>query len=432
VAGRYSDTKTALTWGSRDELKKQHARMRGVEGHPITINDGTREVNRSTELSKKLTATWLKLQLRPESFNWNNPEDHQVQLVNYALHKCPFTIKGEEEPRLLTPEERLEVLDYNKHFYARNEHKRFQLGNGFTGIKAVIDDATSGGENAIPEFFDMDLIVTPTLASEDIPSHCNIVMVPRGVAAQNFTMGRPTIAAANTEGSAVSLFSTASFIAAHDTTFFRAAGFIELGRNWLMDANPRVLGEIQNQYMNSVRLWLNEQVMAGDGTTEPQGVLNDTGIGDITPATPTTGNPTLADILELLFGVNKEFRDGGNSGDAIFVMTDTRYHSIRAIATGVTGDTRLVFGNDVESYSLFGHPVLIEENGLNNTHSVFAQMNGYRLYQRQGARFIREDRGDTLVRENTEIVGVDVRYGGQLDLPGYAAVIDSFPSTYLT
>jgi HK97 family phage major capsid protein len=437
VSDRFNDTKTAVKWGdSGEDRKVRHAELTGRKGHPIKINNGTREINHSTELTKHLTAAWLKLQLYPESFNWDDPEDGQVKLIHYALHKCKFTLPGEEDARLLRPDERLACLNYNKNYYRHGCHTSLLLPSEYKsrgsvkGMKAVIDDSTSGGENAIPEFFDMDLIVTPTLASEDIVSFCNLVMVPRGVAAQNFTMGRPTIAAANTEGSAVSLFSTASFIAAHDTSFFRAAGFIELGRNWLLDANPRCLGEIQNQYMNSVKLWLNEQLMNGDGTTEPQGVLNDTGIGDITPATPTTGDPTVGDVLELLFGVNKEFRTVPDGTKAIFVMTDTRYHSIRAIATGVTGDTRLVFGHNVEDYMLFNHPVLIEETGLGNANGVFAQMRGYRLYQRQGARFIREDRGDTLVRENTEIVGVDVRYGGQLDLPGYAAVIDSWPTTF--
>ena len=92
----------------------------------------------------------------------------------------------------------------------------------------------------------------------------------------------------------------------------------------------------------------------------------------------------------------------------------------------MTGDTRLVFGEDVESYRLFGHPVLIEEAGMTNDLMIFAQMKGYRLYLRQGPRFIREDRGATLVRANTFLVGVDLRAGGRLDLGGYAAVATGF------
>jgi HK97 family phage major capsid protein len=319
---------------------------------------------------------------------------------------------------MLTDHERHLVFDFNKNFY----NSRYS--------KAVIDDSTSGGENAIPEFFDYDLIVTPTLAQENLMSYCNVVTVPRGVAAQNFTMGRPTFAAATSEGTGneVSLFSTSGFIANHDTSFFRAAGFIELGMNFVEDANPRIVSEIQNQYMETCMLWFNEQITNGDGTTEPQGIKNDSGTTDVTPATPTTGDPTIGDYLELYFGVNKEYRLKGGLQNAVFIMTDTTYQRARSIATGVTGDTRLIFGQEVGDYKLFGQPVLIEENGMGNNDAIFCQMKGYRLYLRQGCRFIREDRGDQLTRANSMLIGADVRAGGQLDLPGYAAVIDGFKS----
>lgn len=401
----WQDNKTALTY------RKAHSKLIGVYGMPMQYNG--KDVDTPTERSKGMTSTWLKFQLFPESL-----KEWEVDVIRHILHKEKFTIPNADnntEARLLTPAERDAVWDLNKNFYLRN-------------MKSVINDSTSGGQYAIPEFFDMDMIVTPTLASEDIMSYCNVVPVPRGTAAQNFTMGRPTIAAANTEGSATNVFTTTSFIGNHDTTFYRAAGFISIGRNFAEDAHPRLVAEIQNQYMNSVKLWFNEQIMGGDGTTEPQGVLTASGTADITPTNPTTGAVTLSDVFNLRFGVNKAYRMYGGVQNCIYVMSDTTYKRIRAVATGVTGDTRLVFGDDVESYRLFGSPVLIEETAMGNTNAVFMQAKGYRLYLRQGARFIREDRGDTLVRANTFIVGVDLRAGGQLDLGGFAAVVDSFPS----
>lgn len=402
---RFSHTPTALVY------RKSHAKSMGLDGRPILVDN--HEVNMPTERTKHMCAVWLKFQILPESLN-----EREVEVVKWILHNEKFHLpndRGRTDAVYLTEKQRQSVWHGHKSFYSK-------------GTKAVIDDTTSGGENAVPEFFDFDMITTPTLASEDIPSFCNNVMVPRGSSAENFIIGRPTISAANTEGSAVSVFGTSGFITNHDTSFFRAAGFIEVGRNFAEDAHPRLVSEIQNQYMNSVKLWLNEQIMAGDGTTEPQGITVDTGTGDITPANPTTGAITLADVLNMLFGVGKAHRERGGRGNAIYSMTDQTYKLIRSIATGVTGDTRLVFGDSVEDYMLFGHPVLIEENGLSNADAVFCQMQGYRLYQRQGARFIREDRGDTQVRQNTFLIGVDVRYGGQLDEPNYAAVVDAFPA----
>lgn len=396
-------------------LKFKSERSKLLKCYGETMQYNGQDVILPTERSKLMSAVWAKLQMFPEHIN-----DWEKQVVRRILHKEKFLVpnhSGDTSARLLTERERELCWEGHKNFYARNMKA------------AVVDDTGTGGEYAIPEFFDMDMIVAPTLAGEDIPSFCNMIPVARGSAAQNFILARPTIAAANettTSGTPTTVFSATGFITNHDTDFFRAAGFLELGRNFISDAHPRLVAEIQAQYARSVRLWLNEQICTGDGTTEPQGIMNASSTNNVTPTTPTTGPVVLADILEMLFAVNKEYREDGGRQNAIFIMTDLMYSRIRSIATGVTGDTRLVFGDDVESYRLFNHPVLIEEGGMSNDYMIFCQMKGYRLYMRQGPRFIREDGGDTLVRRNTFLVGVDVRYGGQLDLGGYAAVATGF------
>lgn len=402
---RYRHDPKTLCYGSKNDLKKHHARLLGIEGQPMQYNG--KNVELPTDRTKAMSAVWLKFQLMPEYM-----KDWELDIVRHILHKEPFLLPNSQDrtdARLLTEEQRNEVYKSYMNFYKA----------------PVLNDSTSGGQYAVPEFFDYDMIVTPTLANEDIPSYCNVVPVPRGSAAANFTMGRPTVAA-HTEGTGVTLFTTTAFIGNHDTTFFRAMGAIEIGKNFLEDANPRILAEIQNQYMNSVKLWFNEQITTGDGTTEPQGIMNASGTTNVTPTTPTSGPIVIADLLAMLFGVSKAYRNAAPARNAIYIMTDTCYRRVRAIATGVTGDTRFVLGNDVESYEIFGHPVLIEQAGMTNDNMIFAQMKGYRLYIRQGARFFREDRGVTLVKANDLVVGVDVRAGGQLDLGGYAAVATGF------
>jgi HK97 family phage major capsid protein len=315
--------------------------------------------------------------------------------------------KGDTTARLLTPAEIIDV---------KQGHN-----------KALIDDSTSGGENAVPEFFDTDLILLPILGGEISPL-CNMVDVPRGSSADTFTMGNVTISA-STEGSAFSFFSTSSFIANHDTTFFRAMGAIEVGLNFLADAVPGLADEIVGTMSRKTAEWLDQQIATGDGTTEPQGLTVASGTVDITPGTPTTGPWVISDVLNLMFGVTKAFRTNYPSSQAAFVMDDSTYKRIRSVNTGVTGDTRLIFGNDVESYTLFGHPVAIEENGLTGADAIFAQLGGYRLYRRQGLRFRRETAGETLALKNTMAIIADSRWGGQLDRGGYAAVIDAAVSS---
>lgn len=396
-------------------FKSPRAKLMGLSGEPQVYNGN--EVHHSTERSRAMSAVWMKFQITPETLT-----ERDVDVIRHILHNEKFYVPNREndtDSRLLTEHERHLCWTGHKNFYAR-EMKA-----------AVVDNSGTGGEYATPEFFDMDMIIAPTLAMEDIPSFCNIIPVARGTYASNFILGRPTLAAANeptTSATPTSVFSATGFIENHDTDFFRAAGFLELGRNFVEDAHPRLVSEIMAQYQRSVRLWLNEQICTGDGTTEPQGIMNASNTNNVTPATPTTGPATLADVLEMLFAVNKEYREDGGRANAIYVMTDLTYSRLRGIATGVTGDTRLVFGDNVEDYRLFNHPVLIEEGGMTNAYMIFAQMKGYRLYQRQGPRFIRESGGDTLTRRNTFLVGCDVRFGGQLDLGGYAAVATGFVS----
>ncbi len=407
---QFPDVKTAAVHTSRV------SKVLGTYGQPVTY-DG-REFNKSTPRQMAKVAAWFKFQVFPEHLT-----AHDKDIIMWIVHNEKFYADPDSErSRNLRPEEIAIFKERNWRY--------LPLDSSITGEKfnkALIDDSTSGGQNAVPEFFDTETIILPVLGGELSPL-VNMKEVARGSAAQGFTMANVTFAAANTEGSAVNLFSTSSFIANHDTTFFRAAGFIEVGRNFEFDAVPGLGQDIVNSYSRKHGEWLDEQVAIGDGTTEPQGITVASGTTDITAQNPTTGALTITDTMNLLFGVTKAFRDNFPSRQAAFIMTDTSYKLLRSIATGVTGDTRLIFGEDVESYSLHGHPVAIVATGLGNNEILFCQCGGYRLYRRQGVRFFRESGGSTLVRANTFLIGADCRYGGQLDRGGYAAVMDSAPS----
>ena len=403
---RFDDTKTAATY--------QHRQFKDLYNRPITYQGV--EMNKPTPRKQAMVAAWMKFKTYPEYMT-----DHDKDIVQYILHNEKFFADDQStESRKLTDHERAQVWNNGHSHVWKQSADRIK-----DHTKALIDDSTSGGQHAVPEFFDTTVIITPVLGNMIAPL-VDMMDVPRGSAAQGFQMGNLSLAAANTEGSAVSLFTTTGFIVNHDTTFFRAAGFIEIGQNFLLDAVPQMGAEIMAEYMRVHGTWLDQQIATGDGTTEPQGIIVASGTTDITPANPSTNTLTIGDVLELLFGVALAFRRmGGDPRRAAFGMTDSTYQRIRSIATGVTGDTRLVFGMDVEDYMLFNHPVAIEENGLTNADIFFSQLWGYKLYRRQGPRPIRAEGGDTLTRQNSILLGLDCRYGGQLKRGGYAAVIDS-------
>src|SRR5690606_26382895 len=97
---------------------------------------------------------------------------------------------------------------------------------------------------------------------------------------------------------------------------------------------------------------------------------------------PDTGPLTYDDALNLCFGVAKQYRAPAYRPG--YIMTDTTYKRFRAIATGVTGDVRPLFGMNVNAYELLDYPVHIEQNGLENTEIIFGALQKYRLYRRQG------------------------------------------------
>lgn len=366
------------------------------------------QLDMPTELSKALGAVWFKFSVG--GLKWMTEND--MAILKYILHKEKFIIHGHDpdngtvDPSQVKPARLLDAKE---------------IHDMLTKATVVIADNTSGGNYATPEFFDTNFILLPILGGELAPL-CNIVDVPRGTGAQGFTMGNPSWTSGSTEGTAVTAFTTDSFLGNHDFTFFRAAGAIKFGLNFLEDATPGVLDATMGRIMAKAAEWLDEQVAIGDGSTEPEGIFTASGTSNVTIATATTGPYVLADFTELLFALSKAYRYAFDRSKLAFVMTDQTYYLVRSIATGVTGDTRLIFGMDIEDYRLFNHPVAIVGTGLTNDQFAFMQCGGYRLYRRQGPKFRQTAEGITNYLANQMVLAYDMRYGGGLDRGGYAAV----------
>lgn len=148
---------------------------------------------------------------------------------------------------------------------------------------------------------------------------------------------------------------------------------------------------------------LDRVVVAGDGVSEPEGISVASGTIDATAGTPTTGPLTLTDVINLQFGTSKAYRIP--QFNPRFIMTDTQYKNLRSVATGVTGDTRTVFGMDFQSYMLGGEPVAIEQVGLSNNQLIFGALKKHRLYRRKGLGFIFDSTGQTNRLANTSRYG---------------------------
>jgi HK97 family phage major capsid protein len=97
----------------------------------------------------------------------------------------------------------------------------------------------------------------------------------------------------------------------------------------------------------------------------------------------TSGPLTTDDALNLYFGVPLQYR---RRGDTRFIMNDTSHQRFRAIATGLTGDDRLLFGMDVGSYQLFRDSLsrVVINDTITNSQIAFGSMRRYRMYRSAG------------------------------------------------
>lgn len=280
-------------------------------------------------------------------------------------------------------------------------------------VKTVLDDSTSGGQYAVPEWFDYALITSPLLYGELFP-YVNVINVPRGSSADGASFGTPTFVS-TAEGSGVSPFTTTSFISNFDTTFYPATCALEMGLDFEADAVPNIGQQIIAKIgMESMR-WLDEQIAVGDGTTEPQGIFTATGTS-ASAENGTTGALTYNDALNMVFAMGKAARVAFGGNRTRYVLNDTQYKKFMQIATGVTGDTRPVFGMNVKAYQLGDYPVSVQQN-ITSGDMAFCNLGAYRLYRRQGLQFLSDDTGRTNRLAHTRLIVARMRWGGQLELP---------------
>jgi HK97 family phage major capsid protein len=291
---------------------------------------------------------------------------------------------------------------------------------GPKSVKALIDDSASGGLEIAPIWFDQDVYSVPFLTGELFPL-VDVREVPRGRRVEGASMTHPTVNWGGVDATSVSLFNTAGMVSAIDTTIHRCQTAIRIGRD-LMDDSPVTIGSrVTGLIGEALSRDLDRVVSNGNGSTQPEGIFQKSGVTDINTDNSGSGPPTLDDYLTLLFTLAKQYRTRANR--VVFISNDTTYQRSRAVkvdtATPST-DQRLVFdpsmqgqGNAVNAYQTLGWPHQIDNN-LGNTVAAVCAMNRYRMYRRKGQEIRTSFEGDTLLRNNEILIVMFARYGGQL------------------
>lgn len=364
---RYSTTKSV----------GKHVRL----GEPVQDEHG-KQVELPSELDNARAGALLKFIAARSGLNVSLSE-HEKELVDqcFAEEKWCGSINGE-----------------------------FKTGVPGATVKALLSDATSGGTELVPEFFDAGVVTFPLLHSELLPK-IDLRDVPRGNSVETASVSTPTATWGVPEGTAMTPFDTSGIVAGIDTTLHPVTCAVELGRDLLADT-PVDLGRILTELVGQRLMYELDRVIAeGNGTSEPEGIFTASGLSDIgNPAGGAGAAPQVNDYEALLFAVGKQYRNP--AGRCCFIANDTTYSRCVGIPVG-SADARRVFGMLHSHYRILEHDFIVNNN-LSNNQCAFGAMSRYRLYRRQGLSIRFETGGRELGLKNLALMIARGRYGGRV------------------
>jgi HK97 family phage major capsid protein len=279
-------------------------------------------------------------------------------------------------------------------------------------VKALIDDTTSGGTEIVPIELDRDLITFPLLTGELFPL-VDVKPVSQGRRIMGGAISNPTLTWEGGDNNAITLFSTGSMINPVDTTVFVIDGAVTIGRDFLSDTPIEVGTVLTGLVGQSLAAALDKVVALGNGTNQPEGIFEATGLSTVTPVN-SGGAQTLTDYYALLFALGKQYRSDKNN--VVFVSNDTTYQRSRSIPVGTANALPVMDILNVASankYETVGWPHKIQ-NDIPNASCGFVAMNRYRMYRRLGLDIRFEQGGITLAQNNLILMVYRARFGGRM------------------
>ncbi len=402
AADQYDTTRKAMIFPESTGKGAPHR----LAGQPVTRMD--RQMHDPSPRDVALAGAWAKFQIysvtpkfagTPDRA-WEKLTPHERELL------CYLTTEGE---------------------WDNSKENRPGTRKGYQGgWKALIDDAASGGLEAAPIVFDDQVIEAPLLFGELFPL-VNERPLDRGRRIEGVATGRVTGSWGGVDDTAISLFATAAYLSAFDTTIFRWEGAITIGLDFLSDTPIDFGAHITRQYGERLLEDLDDVIATGNGTTQPEGVINKAGVTSIAFGAATS----VGNYESLRYGVAKPEHRGPVASTAVYCGTEVSYQRVRALPVGASDARRIFglehFGADGGNYMIGPGKYRINES-LSNAQIFYAVLARYRMYRRKGFTVRTSTEGDTLIRNNSMLIVVMARYGGQLERGAAAAITTDAPA----
>ncbi|HWB13408.1 MAG TPA: phage major capsid protein [Pirellulales bacterium] len=287
-----------------------------------------------------------------------------------------------------------------------------QYSKDWTGtqVKTLYGDNTSGGINAVPYWFDANLVTYPLLYGELLPD-VELIDMPRAMEVRGAQMNNPSVSWGPLESAgSISEFDTAGLVAGIDSSVEPLQFSIEIGRDFLADADIVNFGGYVVEQVGKVMLQeLDYVVASGDGSTQPKGVAN-TGINNLVPGMGSGGTLNLSDVENAYFSLPKQYRTPAHR--VRWFSSDSAYQAVRALPIGDL-DARRLFGMDEGSYSVLNFPWKINQS-LAATNFWLGALDRYRMWRRQGQEVRFYNEGKALATANTVLLVIRSRWAGQV------------------
>ncbi|HJT35239.1 MAG TPA: phage major capsid protein [Pirellulales bacterium] len=387
---QYDSTKRRLCWPTD---KKASLHLGRLAGQDLTFEN--RPAYTSSQLEKAMAGAWLKHKLASQLGTAHLLSDHDKDLYRELVERGEWV--GE-------------VRDGNGTHYYREPNKLAPLHQ-----KTLLADSTSGGQYAVPYFFDVDLVTFPLLYGELFPL-VDLRELNTSNQVKGATLANLTISAGPAEGDTpgITLQTTTNLVGSLTTNIYNATGAITIGRDFLADSPIDLQADIIALYQKALLQWLDKEIATGDGTTGPLGLFNTSNVLTASGKNSTAGPMTVSDVETMVKTLPKQYRN--KQDNVVWVGSDALYFRIRGISVSGT-DQRRIFGYDYEQYMLASHPYKVE-NDVAGSSLAFVNMSKYRMWRRKGMEIQVSDEGKTLMLANELLIVARSRWGGQLVDPG--------------
>lgn len=390
---RYTHDRKSLTYPTTTKAGRPHSMAgmpvmdyAGPHGSPMMI---------PSERDRAVIGAFAKFQVataqkRSRNLAWLSMPSHDKELILHAMQTYDWVGSTDGSERADIVKRKLTEMEQ----------------------KALIDDSSSGGQEAVPLVYDDAIISTPILNGELFPL-VNTVPLDKGRLVNGAAVSTVTSEWGGVDDTAITLFDTTLFVSAFDTTIFRWQGAIRVGLDFMSDTPIDFAGLFTQQYGDVLLQELDDVIATGDGSSQPEGIMNKSGVTSVACG----GTTTLGHYESLRFGVHKREHTPNMARTAVFCGTDVSYSRAMAIPVGASDNRRIMQTNqqpNYDGYTFMGRQYKINES-LTNAQIFYAILGRYRMYRRRGLTIRTSTEGDTLIRNNEMLIVATARFGGQLE-----------------